>query len=861
MRTLKRFAPGFKRIMVAVLAIAMLVSSVSFSKGTNAKAAASTIGSAEDYSVTATDVSDSLCRITFTPTNPAAYVIIHYKVNDGEQVNVGMNAKGSCFEYDINNVKKGDKIDCSFTYNKGGLQYDSSMMTYTTGSAPVTDTSIEAPFGLVVASPANGEISVVWGRGNVDSYNVYIDNALVGSKLGCGYYVYKGYAAGTHTVKVTTVSGNKESAAATASVNVTGSVAPTTKAPETTTKAPQTTKAPETTTKAPQTTKAPTSNIEAPFGLVVGNPEAGKISVVWGRGNIDSYNVYIDGKRVASAVGCGYYVYEGYAAGSHTVAITTTKNGNESAQTTMTVNVAQSAVAPTTKAPETTTKVPQTTKAPETTTKTPQTTEAIGVDSSLPAPFGLVASSPVNNQITVVWGYGTINSYNVYVDDTRVAKKVGCGSYKFKNIVAGTHTVSVATYKDGKESAKVSVTVTVNGLTEIATTAPAEKPTYSEAIPETRADLKANEDRMYFQMNNKTKGQYSDDQVYWCILGKNPKTHELCYVDTNGNLIPVSLSMNTVKKGDRMCANICNTLAQKDYVYMPDIESGRMYLSYGSPVYITINQGADGNMGFAGPDLNNASDPNADVLFEFIEFTITNKEYWGNTSRVDFYSFPMATRLIGEGGWNNFPGDADVYDKTVGDLGTRAEMFAAFKNEVPAAFQTLLTDKRIMAPCKLTFNEGKQYSNYFDNYINKFWSKYSTQDLVFSCDAGTFRGRVHGDTMVFTKDGVGGTYTIYKPTTQDVLEGKGNMARGNSTELVIEAQLCAAFNRGVATEPENYDNESAYYKNSNSNFYSGFFHNHSFDRLAYGFCYDDVNDHSTLLHYTNPTGLIIDLKW
>ena len=210
-------------------------------------------------------------------------------------------------------------------------------------------------------------------------------------------------------------------------------------------------------------------------------------------------------------------------------------------------------------------------------------------------------------------------------------------------------------------------------------------------------------------MNNKTKGQYSDDQVYWCILGKNPKTHELCYVDTNGNLIPVSLSMNTVKKGDRMCANICNTLAQKDYVYMPDIESGRMYLSYGSPVYITINQGADGNMGFAGPDLNNASDPNADVLFEFIEFTITNKEYWGNTSRVDFYSFPMATRLIGEGGWNNFPGDADVYDKTVGDLGTRAEMFAAFKNEVPAAFQTLLTDKRIMAPCKITFNEGKQY--------------------------------------------------------------------------------------------------------------------------------------------------------
>ena len=115
--------------------------------------------------------------------------------------------------------------------------------------------------------------------------------------------------------------------------------------------------------------------------------------------------------------------------------------------------------------------------------------------------------------------------------------------------------------------------------------------------------------------------------------------------------------------------------------------------------------------------------------------------------------------------------------------------------------------------------------------------------------------------MVFTKDGVGGTYTIYKPTTQDVLEGKGNMARGNSTELVIEAQLCAAFNRGVATEPENWYTPSKYYKNSVSNFYAGFFHEHSVLGKAYGFCYDDVNDQSTLLQYDKADALVIDLKW
>ena len=189
------------------------------------------------------------------------------------------------------------------------------------------------------------------------------------------------------------------------------------------------------------------------------------------------------------------------------------------------------------------------------------------------------------------------------------------------------------------------------------------------------------------------------------------------------------------------------------------------------------------------------------------------------------------------------------------------EIFSAYKNEVPEEYKTLLTIKRIMAPCKLTFNTGQIYEHYFDNYINEFWSKYSSEELIFKCDAGTFHGKVQGDSMIFTADGDSQTYTIYKPTTQDVLEGKGNFNRGNSRELVIEAQLCAAFNRGVATEPENFDNEEKYYKYNVANFYAGFFHRHAIDGYAYGFCYDDVFDHSTLLHFTNPTGLIVDLKW
>ena len=368
-----------------------------------------------------------------------------------------------------------------------------------------------------------------------------------------------------------------------------------------------------------------------------------------------------------------------------------------------------------------------------------------------------------------------------------------------------------------------------------------------------------NDDKMYFQLNNLTGGKYASNQIYYCILGYN-NNNELVYVDKNGNQNLATLSKNTIPKGDRMCADICYTLEEDNFIYMPDIISGRMYIGYGEQVYITFNQAADGRIGYAGPDLNNPTDPNQNVLFEFFEFNIKNKEYWGNTSRVDFFTFPIVTRLFGFDGYDGGQ-YYDKYDRSVGDVGTRDEIFNAYKNEVPDEYKTLLTDKRIMAPCKLTFNEGQIYGHYFDNYVNEFWSKYSNEELIFKCDAGTFHGKVQGDAMIFTAEGDSQTYTVYKPTTQDVLEGKGNFNRGNSRELVIEAQLCAAFNRGVATQPNNFANEGEYYKNSVANFYAGFFHRHAIDGYAYGFCYDDVFDHSTLLHFTNPTGLIVDLKW
>ena len=214
----------------------------------------------------------------------------------------------------------------------------------------------------------------------------------------------------------------------------------------------------------------------------------------------------------------------------------------------------------------------------------------------------------------------------------------------------------------------------------------------------------------------------------------------------------------------------------------------------------------------------------------------------------------MITRLVGNLTYGG-------YDKVVGDIGTRDEIFRAFTNEAPAPFKTLVKEDRIIAPCKASFNTGKEYGNYFDGYINEFWTKYASEELKFTTESGKFTGKVVGDQMQFTREGDATVYHVGKPTTQDVLEGKGAFDYGNSVEKAIEAQLCAAFNRGVATEPDKYYKISEYYKGSIYNFYAGFFHKHSVLGLAYGFCYDDVNDQSTLLQYNNSDALVIDLKW
>ena len=760
---------------------------------------------------------------------------------------------------------KGDKISAitsvKYTYDGNGAQATTNVSVTTTVASVTTpsvpgqdvDESIKAPEGLVWSGNADLPYYFAWAKADgIDSYNVYVDGTLVANVVDGSVNLNESVftkGSGEYAIGIAAVKGNKTSAITSIKYTYAGSGQPaTTKAPEPSTAKPT------------DVTVAPTApgqdvdeSIQAPAGLVYAGNADLPYYFAWAPVvDVDSYNVYVDGVYAtnvsASSVNLDKAVFT-KGSGEYTIGVASVKNNKISSITSIKYTYAESGQSATTKAPEVPTVAPTTVKpttAKPTTKPKETTTIAFTTDSSIEKPFGLDVSQASVGYVNIVWGRGTIDCYNVYVDGERRRTGISAQSLKLPVYTEGTHTIAITTVVGTRESEKLEVQVAITGI--------GEKETEPETCPEElKPQLKENvplrDDRIAIELNNKTNGKYSDSEIYWCILGNN-ENNQLCYMDKDGNMIPASESLNTVEVNGTKYANIYHTLAESDHVYAPTIRSGRMYLSYGKPVYVKFN----GSTGYAGPDLNNPGDVNANTLFEFAEFTIEGKNYWGNTTRVDYFCFPMVTRLIGGSLYGG-------YDNVVGDVGTRDEIFTAFKNEVPNEYKSLVRDDRIIAPCKSTFNVGQDNGNYFDNYINEFWNKYANEDLRFSSESGSFVGRVVGNQMRFTREGDSTVYYVDKPNTQEVLEGKGAFDRGNGVEKAIEAQLCAAFNRGVATEPDKWYTPSQYYKNSVANFYAGFFHEHSVLGKAYGFCYDDVNDQSTLLQYNKADALVIDLKW
>jgi len=367
-------------------------------------------------------------------------------------------------------------------------------------------------------------------------------------------------------------------------------------------------------------------------------------------------------------------------------------------------------------------------------------------------------------------------------------------------------------------------------------------------------------------LQNNTNGAWTDDQVYISVMARNPATQQFSWLKPDGTIMPCAPADNDaaghLTKGGQNYSNYFFTLAQSKLLKIPKMDSGRVFVSVGSPMYIKILIDGAGNVGFAGPNVLNPTDPNIDVNFEWYEFSYNNIGLWMNTTQVDQFGFPLDLDVYGS---------SRTFHKQMAINLTRAQVFSQFLAETPVAFHDCVqAPYRIVAPCKASFDTGKANAAYFGGYVNEIWNYFSSNVLTINMwnNSRRFEGRTVGTQLVFTEVNlnngayVGGNYYVGKPTTQDILEGKGTLATGNSTESAIEAQICAAFNRHIMNDGALWGAPSAaWYASAPANYYAKFWHDHSVDGLAYGFCYDDVADQSSTVMATAPEHMVFGIRW
>jgi hypothetical protein len=361
---------------------------------------------------------------------------------------------------------------------------------------------------------------------------------------------------------------------------------------------------------------------------------------------------------------------------------------------------------------------------------------------------------------------------------------------------------------------------------------------------------------------NNTGGVYNSNQIYVTLIGQvTPGTWS--WIDSTGvahklDHTAANAPGHLVKNGVNY-ANMSFTLAQaQNLTIPPTLQAARMYISEGQPLYIRISPD---NSGWAGPDSMNPSDPNYNTTFDWYEMTYSNGRtaFGGNTTQVDQFGLPIKVTLTQT---------ASGYSQTRGITLTRAQVFARYVQSVPAAFQALVVKDAAGKPLRIvsprTSTPGA-LATWMDQPVNNFWTTYTNKTFTYNGPGYTVAGHVNASGLfayTVTSAGVSTAYTMRKPTTAEVFANSGPFV-GSGLQGAFLAQLAAAFNRGVASTPTQWNNVAAYYPaGTHWNAYAKFFHDIGVGNRAYGFPYDDVNGQSSVQILGNaqpPTRLTISI--
>jgi len=381
-------------------------------------------------------------------------------------------------------------------------------------------------------------------------------------------------------------------------------------------------------------------------------------------------------------------------------------------------------------------------------------------------------------------------------------------------------------------------------------------------------------------LNNNTHGAWADNQIYVEILGANVATGALSWVGADGTVTAASLADNTAANAvtgpdGHTYPNYAFTLAQSHLLKLPPLNGGRIYVSLGAPMFIPIVAGNP--LGYAGPNPLNTSDPNSNTHYDWYEFDWggTTDAIFINTTQVDDFGLPLTLDV-----W----GTNETFHQQTGITESIAAIDQEYVAQTPAGFQApqggiaAVSPLRIWAPAHMSFSSGGANANYLDSYVNAIWAQYASTPLTvfLNNNSHEYSGTTSGTSFNFTEIDLHNgayagpqTYSVGKPSTQDLLLCAGSMAYAASTltsqesgvTLALEAQFCAAFNRHVMDNSAEWTVVPDYYQSAPANYYAAFWHAHSIAGLSYGFAYDDVNNQSSSIVGAHPEHMAFGISY
>jgi hypothetical protein len=280
-------------------------------------------------------------------------------------------------------------------------------------------------------------------------------------------------------------------------------------------------------------------------------------------------------------------------------------------------------------------------------------------------------------------------------------------------------------------------------------------------------DIPAAKNVMTFKFLNRTNGKYKDSEVFW------------------------SFKQNGVDE--------VHSIAEMPTYDMPVSVSGRMYFYLGAP---------------------------DSKYYDFIEHTIGDKQYNGNTTRVDAFGLKIAMRLHCADGYDVAVGDA--YDLFHED---RAVTFQRFIDEVPEEFKHLAQIQapyRIVEPGAGEFKKGGLYEHYYD----------ATADAIWAANG-----------LNFPKPGPNGSGLAAYPDVSAAL----------MRHVGLEAGTFSAD--GKLLNKDLWKDSGTFYSSAPADYYAKFWHTHAINGKAYGFPYDDVGSYSSYVSHSDPQYLIIAIGY